>query len=89
LERKSKIDVDAINTVIIPSIAILILICNHYHVILDLDAEDILTWRSLILDRYDQTIDDFGPEPEYKIARRIVIIRTLEQFQKLSAFQAD
>ena len=46
-------------------------------------SEELLSLKQSIIDIYDKSIDELDPAPDYKVARRQVIIETFDGFLEL------
>lgn len=65
------------------SVEILTLLTEHYyghnpHV----EASEARNWKERFLRIYDEQIDDYEPDPEYKIERRTVIVDTFDKLEQ-------
>jgi len=72
------------DSVLLPSIEILCLICETYHTrCFNLPVEVVDEWQQRFLSAYDEVIDEYRPKQDYKIKRREVIVATFERFKKI------
>ncbi len=74
------LDEDA-ETELMPSIEILILLCEHCTGVLPEDL-DVAAWKQRYLVLYDEQIDHLAPVPGFKEERRAVIEKTLDRLLK-------
>jgi hypothetical protein len=75
--------------VLMPSVDIICLLCEHYEEPLNIEMEQVIQWRDQHLAAYDRHIDDHGPKPEYKRERRQVIVETFEKLQGIVTFWSN
>ena len=61
-----------------PSVEILILLCEHSGGVLP-KGLDVAAWKELYLDMYDAQIDGLAPVPGHKEERRAVIETTFDR----------
>jgi hypothetical protein len=64
---------------VMPSVDLVILLCEHYEVSPYLMEADVSEWQTAYLEQYDLFIDSARPSAEYKKKRREVIVATFER----------
>ena len=81
--EKGELDLDQGNRVLMPSMDILITLSEHYGLPINLNKEQVRTWKATYLQLYDDTIDEYIARPSYKENRRKVIERTFTELERL------
>ena len=62
----------------LPSIDILITLCQRYHTKVDLSPDEIAGWKEKLLRYFDDHVEYLGKK-EYVVARRMVIDNTFDE----------
>ena len=66
------------DSVLVPTVELIYLICSHVNTPTPRLAV-IKRWQEKYLSIYDDQIDNFEPQPEYKLKRRVVIEDTFQR----------
>src|SRR5262249_13435520 len=68
----------------VPTLDVLITLCQQYNTFLDLRPETAENWKLRNLQLYDREIDEWGPKSDYKVKRREVITSTFDRLIELT-----
>jgi uncharacterized protein DUF4259 len=69
---------------LIPAVDMILTLCERYATSPGLEEVTARSWKELYLWVYDETVDTFGPKPEWKINRRKAIEKTFERLEELA-----
>jgi hypothetical protein len=69
---------------IISNVDILVTLCQAYRETPFVEESVVRQWKEIYLLRYDEQIDDYGPDLEYKVQRRQVIEETFNKLEILA-----
>jgi hypothetical protein len=75
-------------TILIPSVEILTLLCEHY-IVTPPDQSLVAQWHDRYLRIYDEQIDDLEPRGDFKEQRRAVIEQTFERLARVARQWAE
>jgi len=80
----TKADPDELGeAVLVPSVAILILLCEHCHATSP-RKEVVREWKHKYLQNWDAYIDQLHPKPDFKLQRREIINATFDRLAELA-----
>lgn len=85
ISHNMDIDLDEqFDGLVMPSVDVLITICEQYEVSPMLDTTKVTQWKKFFLSYYNTTIDQYGAKEPYKQNRRKVIEQTFDKLEALS-----
>lgn len=87
-EAVANLSLDVGNSVLLPTIDVLVLLCEHYKASPSVDPTQVAAWRTTFLEIYDASIEEYGAKPTYRVKRREVIDYTFMKLEKLAHIYA-